>query len=171
MAVITFPDGTRVHARALGAPSGVATDFGLYAYGRALRRPSRAGALVNRLTGRALHGGSWITPWDAEWLHWPDFGVPADGESTAHAIEATFRRAQRGESVEVACFGGKGRTGTILACMAVLAGVPADQAVAWVRANYSPKAVERDAQRRWVEWFASRLDPATHHPADSGRSP
>jgi hypothetical protein len=159
MAVVTFPDGTRVHARALGARVVGPVDFGLYVYGRSQRRPSRTGTLVNRVTGRTLLGGSWMSSWEADWIHWPDFGIPADAESAAQAIIGTFRRAQRGEVVEVACFGGKGRTGTILACMATLAGVPADDAVAWVRANYSPKAVERDAQRRWVEWFASRLDP------------
>jgi hypothetical protein len=158
VALITFPDGTQVYARALGSRAVGPVDFGLYAYGRGRRRPSCLGALTNRLTGRALHGGSWVSPWDAEWIHWPDFGVPADSESAARDIVATFRRAQRGETVEVACFGGQGRTGTILACMAVLAGVPSNDAVEWVRANYSHKAVERDVQLRWVEWFASRLN-------------
>ena len=40
-----------------------------------------------------------------------------------------------GERVEVTCGGGTGRTGTVLACMAVLAGVAADDAVGWVRAH------------------------------------
>ncbi len=153
--MVTFPDGTRVQAGALSGRRSEAPDFGLYVYGRPQRSPSRIGRVVNRLTGRALHGGSWITPWEAEWIHWQDFGVPADDEATAGNIVAAFRRAQSGESVEVCCYGGKGRTGTILSCMAVLAGVPNDQAVEWVRANYSPKAVERDGQRRWVEWFAT----------------
>ncbi len=145
-----------MHAGALAGRHIGDPDFGLYVYGRATRRPSRLGRLVNRLSRRALHGGSWDTPWDAVWIHWPDFGVPADDEAAAHSIVETFRRAQRGETVEVCCYGGKGRTGTILSCMAVLAGVPSDQAVEWVRANYSPRAVERDGQRRWVEWFAVR---------------
>ncbi len=156
MRVVTFPDGTRVQAGALSSQRSDAPDFGLYAYGRAQRRPTGMGRLVNSLTRRALHGGSWVTPWDAEWIHWPDFGVPADDEAAARRITAAFRRAQRGEAVEVCCYGGKGRTGTILSCLAVLAGVPSDQAVEWVRANYSRHAVERDTQRRWVEWFASR---------------
>ncbi len=156
MRPVIFPDGTRVHAGALSSRRFGVPDFGLYAYGQPRRRPSRTGRLVNRLSRRALHGGSWVNPWDAEWIHWPDFGVPADDDATARSIVEAFRRAQGGESVEVCCYGGKGRTGTILSCMAVLAGVPSDQAVEWVRANYSPKAVERDAQARWVEWFSSR---------------
>lgn len=151
-----FPDGTRVLAGALGGRRVDVPDFGLYVYGRARRSPSPLGRVVNRLTGRALHGGSWVTAWDVDWIHWPDFGVPADGEAAARSITGAFFRAQRGEVVEVACYGGKGRTGTILACMAVLAGIPNGQAVEWVRANYSPEAVERDPQRRWVDWFAAR---------------
>ena len=150
-----------MHAGALSSQRLGVPDFGLYAYGQAHRRPSRIGRVVNRLTGRALHGGSWLTPWDAEWIHWPDFGVPADDEAAARSIVAAFERARRGEAVEVACYGGKGRTGTILACMAVLAGVPSDQAIEWVRHDYSPKAVERDGQRRWVEWFAANARART----------
>jgi protein-tyrosine phosphatase len=57
--------------------------------------------------------------------------------------------------VEVACGGGTGRTGTVLACMAVLAGHPADDAVAWTRRHYRRHAVETPGQRRWVRWFAA----------------
>lgn len=155
MRLVTFSDGTRVHAGALSSDRSGVPDFGLYVYGHAERRPSRLGKLVNGITRRALHGGSWVTPWSAEWIHWPDFGVPADDQAAARSIVEAFRRAQGGASVEVCCYGGKGRTGTILSCMAVLAGVPTDAAVEWVRVNYSPKAVERDAQRHWVEWFAA----------------
>ena len=58
------------------------------------------------------------------------------------------------ERVEIACGGGRGRTGTALACLAVLDGVPAAHAVAWVRRSYDPRAVETPWQRRWVIRFA-----------------
>ena len=48
---------------------------------------------------------------------------------------------------------GDGTNQTVLACMAVLAGVPADEAVAWVRANYRAGAVETDAQKLLVARF------------------
>jgi protein-tyrosine phosphatase len=54
------------------------------------------------------------------------------------------------ERVEIACGGGVGRTGTALAGMAVLAGVPRTEAVAWVRRRYNKRAVETPWQRRWV---------------------
>jgi protein-tyrosine phosphatase len=58
----------------------------------------------------------------------------------------------------VVCGGGNGRTGTAIACMAVLAGHPAGDAVAWTRANYRPRAVETPGQRRWVLWFARNAE-------------
>jgi hypothetical protein len=42
--------------------------------------------------------------------------------------------------------------------MAVLAGVPPAQAVAWVRASYRPEAVETADQEAWVQWFAEWVD-------------
>ena len=67
---------------------------------------------------------------------------------------AAFQRAASRERVEVACGGGVGRTGTVIACMAVLAGHPAADAVAWTRHNYRERAVETPGQRRWIAWFA-----------------
>ncbi len=49
--------------------------------------------------------------------------------------------------VEVACGGGRGRTGSALACIAQLAGVPEDQATAWVRRHYDRRSVETPWQR------------------------
>ncbi len=57
--------------------------------------------------------------------------------------------------VEVGCLGGHGRTGTALACLAVLTGTPANEAVAWVRANYCAHAVETEAQEALVAAFGS----------------
>jgi protein-tyrosine phosphatase len=58
--------------------------------------------------------------------------------------------------VEVGCRGGLGRTGTVLAWMAVLAGLGPNEAVAWVRGSYDVRAVETADQERWVEWFAAQ---------------
>ncbi len=55
------------------------------------------------------------------------------------------------------CIGGLGRTGTVLACMAILAGIPAGHAVDWVREHYDPAAVETPEQEQWVLWFAGHL--------------
>lgn len=76
---------------------------------------------------------------------------------------------EQGERVEIGCIGGLGRTGTALACMAILAGVPADRAVAWVRAHYKPRAIENPAQAQWVHRFARYIqrDTTPHAKSDS----
>ena len=99
---------------------------------------------------------SWMpVDWPHVMLDWPDFGVPASLEQAVAEIRSAFGRARRGESVEVACIGGHGRTGTVLACMAILAGVPVEEAVAWVRGAYCPRAVQEPAQQYWIEHRAA----------------
>jgi len=51
--------------------------------------------------------------------------------------------------------GGRGRTGTALACLAVLDGVPPREAVAYVREHYEPRAAETPSRRRYVTRFAT----------------
>lgn len=94
----------------------------------------------------------WSPPWDHAHLPWVDFGVP-DAQELRVALDDVLDRARRGEQVEIGCLGGHGRTGTALACLAVLTGTPPDEAVAWVRAAYCEKAVETDEQRAFVAAF------------------
>jgi|ThiBio_1000_plan_1041568.scaffolds.fasta_scaffold18658_1 hypothetical protein len=130
---VAFPDGTVVRACGLARrdENRIWRTFGLY--------------LDNR----------WRPDWPAEMIDWEDFGLPRIPHKAARSIRAAFERARNGERVEVGCYGGLGRTGTVLACMATLAGVPAGDAVAWVRAHYHERAVETAEQEAWVCWFAT----------------
>jgi len=56
-------------------------------------------------------------------------------------VGTLLQRARAGQRVETGCLAGHGRTGTALAILVVLCGHPANQAVAWVRANYCYRAV------------------------------
>ncbi len=94
----------------------------------------------------------WSPPWDHTQLPWVDFGVP-DVSELRVALEDVLARSRRGEDVEVGCLGGHGRTGTALACLAVLTGTPPSEAVAWVRNAYCEKAVETDEQHWFVAAF------------------
>jgi len=138
---IRLPDGAWVRGRGLRdpAPAGPPPDFGLYLGSRRLFARHRA-----------------ALPWLQRWIDWPDFGLPADSDLAAGHIRALHGRAMAGQRVEVACGGGVGRTGTVIACLAVLAGVPADEAVGWARANYRERAVETPWQRSWVRRFGDR---------------
>lgn len=80
--------------------------------------------------------------------------VPLDHDDAIKAIVGAFEHARAGGHVEVGCAGGMGRTGTVLASMAVLAGVDAQEAVGWVRRHYHADAVETAEQERWIWEFA-----------------
>lgn len=94
-------------------------------------------------------------PWESRWLRWPDFRLPADARQAREVLNEAWARAVDGR-VELACGGGRGRTGTALACLAVLDGVPPAEAVAYVRAHYDRRAVETPWQRRYATRFPTR---------------
>lgn len=71
---------------------------------------------------------AWKPKWPADVISGQDFGLPEDPSRTAEQIREAFGRAQAGRHLEVGCRGGLGRTGTVLACMAVLAGIDREQA-------------------------------------------
>jgi len=73
--------------------------------------------------------------------------------SSGSTCSTSDRSRCRGQ--EIACGGGRGRTGTALACLAVLDGVPPRAAVAYVRKHYDPRSVETPSQRRYVTRFAT----------------
>lgn len=127
--VLRLPSGRLVRGRGLrnGLPSGQTPTFGVYLLGK---KPDP----VN---------------WDARWIHWPDFRLPTDRAGTRKTLAEALDRLDR-DRVEFACGGGKGRTGTALACLAILDGVPAEEAVAFVRANYNRHAVETRWQKSYV---------------------
>jgi protein-tyrosine phosphatase len=135
---IQLPDGCWVRGRGLRdpAPAGPAPDYGLYLGTRLLRRRHRF-------------------PWPHQWIDWPDFLLPRDPGLAGTLIRALHDRAHADQRVEVACGGGVGRTGTVLACLAVLAGHPPAAAIGWTRAAYHHRAVETPWQRRWVTRFAA----------------
>ncbi|MHA6627526.1 protein-tyrosine phosphatase family protein [Pseudonocardia sichuanensis] len=141
---VALPDGTLVRGRGRreGLPAGPLPDFGLY-----LGHPDRP------------RRAPWRPDWPAEWVDWPDFRVPRDPDDAAAKIIEAYGLARSGQRVEIACTGGTGRTGTVIACMAVLAGHPVADARAWTRRHYRPRAVETPGQHRWIRWFATHRSP------------
>jgi protein-tyrosine phosphatase len=132
---VTLPDGTRIRALSIfeRREHDGERDFGLYMDRR------------------------WEPTWPADTIEWEDFGLPARPEEAVAQIRSAFERARAGQRVEIGCLGGTGRTGTVLACMAVLAGVDAESSIEWVRAHYKPTAVETRDQEQWVLWFSARV--------------
>ncbi|MET7304361.1 protein-tyrosine phosphatase family protein [Embleya sp. NPDC005575] len=133
-----LPNGSWVRGRGLRhpLPKGPVPEFGLYLGSDRLRRRHEDG----------LH-------WPHEWIDWPDFLLPRDRDRAVRDIRALYERARTDTAVEVACGGGVGRTGTVVASLAVLAGLDPADAVAWTREHHHHRAVETPWQRRWVARF------------------
>ncbi len=129
---LRLPSGRVVRGRGRrdAPPTGHPPTFGVFLLGR---RPPEVG-------------------WETRWIRWPDFWLPTDRVAAAEVLREAWRRAADGR-VEIVCGGGRGRTGTALACLAVLDGVPPEDAVAYVREHYDPHAVETPWQRAYVRRF------------------
>jgi protein-tyrosine phosphatase len=128
--VVALPDGTEVTAVSFDATDPYARD----------RSPDYGLYLDHR----------WQPPWPHDHLDWPDFGVPDDSARVIAALRSLLELAHAGERVEIGCLGGHGRTGTALACLAILSGQPPGEAVAWVRANYCAEAIETADQQAFI---------------------
>lgn len=137
---IQLPDGNWVRGRGLryGTPDGPEPDFGLYLGSKSLWRKQQL-------------------QWPQRWIDWPDFLVPRDFALASAQIRALHERSGAGQRVEVACGGGVGRTGTVIACLAVLAGLSPADALRWTRAGYHHRAVEMPWQRAWISRFYSSV--------------
>jgi protein-tyrosine phosphatase len=129
---LELPSGRLIRGRGVrdALPTGHPPTFGVFLL---YRRPPEVG-------------------WETRWIRWPDFGLPIDRTAAAEVLREAWRRASDGR-VELVCGGGRGRTGTALACLAVLDGVAAADAVAYVRERYHPRAVETPWQRAYVRRF------------------
>ncbi|OUM45280.1 protein phosphatase [Arthrobacter agilis] len=132
--LLSLPSGRIVRGRGLGEapPNGEAPDFGVYL----LDEPPKLS-------------------WPARWVDWPDFGLPTDPDDACSALREAWRRAPT-ERVEVAYWGGHGRTGTALACLAILDGLPPHLAVDYVRSKYRPAAIETPAQEDFIARLAAK---------------
>ncbi|AHH97135.1 protein-tyrosine phosphatase family protein [Kutzneria viridogrisea] len=136
---IQLPDGAWIRGRGLRdpAPGDPSPEYGLYLGSHRLR---------------ARHDP--VLRWPHDWLDWPDFLLPRDFQRAVELIHALHDRARSGARVEVCCGGGVGRTGTVIACLAVLSGLDPAAALTWTRAHHNPRAVETPWQRRWITRFA-----------------
>lgn len=127
--VVELPTGVRIRGRGLGlgGPIGQLPEFGVYLLDEPPKAPN----------------------WPSIWIPWPDFELPIHPEATvASLVQAVAHAATK--RVEIACLGGRGRTGTALAVAAIVAGITPIDATEWVRSNYRLDAVETAAQEAWI---------------------
>ncbi len=142
---VLFPDGTSVYGLHIDSRNGPypPPDFGLY---------------LDR---------NWEPTWNAVVIDWRDFKPLKDPENLFREVRLAFERARAGQWVEVGCLAGCGRTGTVLACMAVLSGVAAENSVSWVRSNYDQDAIETTDQLDLILRFAASFSQPNKSPLGS----
>lgn len=128
---VTMKDGTIIYASSAHRrkSSDPAPDFGMYL------------------------DGMWDASCLAYTVDWPDFGIPRKFSAAVAAIIDVYNKARNGLWVEVGCIGGHGRTGTALACMAVLGGMTSSEAISHIRDTYCDRAIESADQEWFVDWF------------------
>lgn len=140
MTPLHLPDGTLVHGSA-------STDVRQSTFGHRPNGPAWAVYL----------SPVWYPSGLALFVPWEDYGTPTCSWRTAReAVQDFYKRARAGQTVEVGCMGGHGRTGTFLACLVLMADpqfTPAG-AIQYVRTHYCAKAVEDASQEWFVRWFA-----------------
>jgi protein tyrosine phosphatase len=107
----------------------------------------------------ALYADSvWVTKSRNEFINWPDFGAPKFPTLAIAQISSAYSLAETYE-VEIGCIGGHGRTGTILACMAILdQGLNPQEAIDFTRINYCHHAIETDSQEAYVKFFWENMN-------------
>lgn len=127
--------------------------------------------LLLNLTGSSfLAGHSIPLPELARWqssplvpeivLDWPDLGVVH--LPRAFWIDLIRYLALKRASMLVFCLGGHGRTGTAIASIMTVCGWDSADSIAWVRANYCPRAIETKQQEEYVRRVAGEIpDPGS----------
>lgn len=86
-----------------------------------------------------------------------DLGVPAPAEMRL-ILDIIDQAVEAGRTVYVHCWGGVGRTGTVVGCYQVRHGMTGDQALAWLRgvwpsaaqSNWHPNTPETREQAKFV---------------------
>lgn len=131
--VVDLGDGCKVRGRSMRRPPAAdeIPDLGIYLRGR---RPP-------------------VSPWAAIWVPWPDYALPLNPVRFRRVLVDALDRCTD-ERIEFGCAGGRGRTGTALACLATLTGMSGDEAISFIRNAYHPRAVETPWQRWFVRSFA-----------------
>lgn len=133
---VVMPDGTTVYASSMTAhKEGKTPDFGVYA-----------------ATG-------WRPDCIAFTVNWDDYGLPQiPYDQLEWALDYALASAREGKKVEFGCVGGHGRTGSMLALVALKCGAEsAKVAIDWIRSNYCKETIEGIEQEWFVAYWEARL--------------
>lgn len=93
---------------------------------------------------------------------WPDMGIPYQMRQFDAAAQWLLEQIKMGKTVDIGCFGAHGRTGTLLACLLVLQGMPAPDAIKRVRSTHCVEAIETSDQVKFIYLYDTRINGREH---------
>jgi hypothetical protein len=97
------------------------------------------------------------------YIGWPDFGA-LDLELLAEAIDWLIPHLYSNKStIEIACVGGHGRTGTFLAAVMIHEGWAVKDAIEYIRGGYCNKAIETVDQEDMLAQYYNLINGVTAH--------
>ena len=108
-----------------------------------------------------------------------DVDVPSSPDVTARALDVVEAAAADRPAVYVHCWGGVGRTGTVVGCLLRRRGMGGDRALAETARLYAtvekaarrPESPETEAQRAYVrDWAEPAAGPGDRPPSETGRA-
>ena len=100
-----------------------------------------------------------VLPYPRLTLDWVDMMAAPRGASTEHVIRWAVEKIVEGKLLDIGCFGGHGRTGTLLAVLMVeVEKLTPAEAIDAVRERYCKECIESLAQARFIyEWAGERM--------------
>ncbi len=139
--VIEFPSGRRVRGRSWKTP---------------VSQDATYTVVLTTSSGKDFSNhGIQTSAQETVTIDWPDDRLPLRLSQASQVLREAWERSAE-ERVEIVCTGGKGRTGTALAIMAICDGMTPEDAIDFVRENYCAEAIQTHAQRGFLLDFSYR---------------
>ena len=100
-----------------------------------------------------------VLPYPRLTLDWVDMMAAPRGAATEHVIKWAVEKVAEGKLLDIGCFGGHGRTGTLLAVLMVeIEKLSPAEAIDAVHERYCKECIESLAQARFVyEWAGEKM--------------
>ncbi|WP_148715534.1 protein-tyrosine phosphatase family protein [Chitinolyticbacter meiyuanensis] len=100
----------------------------------------------------------------------PDKSIPSSAQVMRQILTAIRSACEEGHAVYVHCWGGVGRTGTVIGCLLVEHGASPTEALEqlemlWqtvAKVSRHPRSPETSAQRQWVSSWEAQAAELTH---------
>ncbi|WJY36252.1 protein-tyrosine phosphatase family protein [Streptomyces sp. P9-2B-2] len=104
-------------------------------------------------------------------VYWPTLEAPVERSLLVRRIKEAATALANGTTVEVACFGGHGRTGTVLCCLDVILGeTTAQAALERIRREYCHYAVGAAELQHFLFDVEKELTPRAPEPLPAGET-